>query len=482
MSIPHQQALPASVLAEHVRETTNTADQQMAYLAAGAWDNRLILVLDDDPTGVQTVHGVYVYMQWSEEILLHIFTHERLAFIQTNTRSMPEQEAVALTRQIMQLAISASKQTGREFTVISRSDSSLRGHYPAETDAVRKAMEEAGKRVDGEIICFFLAEAGRYTIDNVHYIREKDTLVPVAETEFARDAVFGYRYSDLTLYVEEKTRGAVHAEQVWSVPLTLLRQPGQEVAELLCTVSKAQKVIVNCTSYGELKQFVRGLKGAEQKGKRFLFRTAASFVKIYGYIPDKPVLPSKELFSSETPATASVLTIIGSHTAKTNRQLDALLRGEKVEPIELSVEELLKEEAKQSYISKAVSACEQAMLDGKHPVVFSSRKVVVGKGASAEENLQISQQVSHALAAVVKQLSLVPRAIIAKGGITSSDVAVRGLGVEKALILGQIRPSIPVIRTGSESKFPGLPLVIFPGNTGEEQDLLEIFRTLTAGK
>lgn len=48
---------------------------------------RKIVVLDDDPTGVQTVHDVSVYTDWSEEAVLSGFKEENsLFYILTNSR------------------------------------------------------------------------------------------------------------------------------------------------------------------------------------------------------------------------------------------------------------------------------------------------------------------------------------------------------------------------------------------------------------
>ena len=79
---------------------------------------------------------------------------------------------------------------------------------------------------------------------------------------------------------------------------------------------------------------------------------------------------------------------------------------------------------------------------------------------------------------MIGKLPVRPSFIVAKGGITSSDVGVKALRVRKALVKGQIRPGIPVWQTGEESTFPGLPYVIFPGNVGAEDDLYRIAETL----
>ena len=76
------------------------------------------------------------------------------------------------------------------------------------------------------------------------------------------------------------------------------------------------------------------------------------------------------------------------------------------------------------------------------------------------------------------QLHVKPAYIIAKGGITSSDVGTKALKVKKALVMGQIQKGIPVWLTGEESKFPGMPYIIFPGNVGDKDTLRLIVEEL----
>jgi uncharacterized protein YgbK (DUF1537 family) len=63
--------------------------------------------------------------------------------------------------------------------------------------------------------------------------------------------------------------------------------------------------------------------------------------------------------------------------------------------------------------------------------------------------------------------------LIAKGGITSSDVATQALNVSRAVVMGQLLPGVPVWQLGAESRYPGLAYVVFPGNVGRSKSLLE---------
>src|SRR5215216_3920788 len=180
-----------------------------------------VVAYDDDPTGVQTVHGVDVLADFSQLGLeIELSEPSPLFFVLTNSRSLPAPDAVQLNRDITRNLLAVAKNLGTRFVITSRSDSTLRGHFPTETDAI--GSELGG--VDGVLICPAFFEGGRYTIEDVHYLRQGDRLLPVADTEFARDATFGYTRSNLREWVEEKTAGAIPASAIASLSLEGIRQ------------------------------------------------------------------------------------------------------------------------------------------------------------------------------------------------------------------------------------------------------------------
>ena len=75
---------------------------------------------------------------------------------------------------------------------------------------------------------------------------------------------------------------------------------------------------------------------------------------------------------------------------------------------------------------------------------------------------------------MVRRLATRPRYLVAKGGITSYDIATRALGVKRAMCIGQILPGVPVWELGESSRFPGLKFVAFPGNLGDPDWLSEV--------
>ncbi len=240
--------------------------------------NAKVVILDDDPTGTQTVRDLPVLTHWSEQALCEELAGRYPAFfILTNSRSLPESGACKLAHEIGTLLRRASELTGIRTVVISRSDSTLRGHFPAEVDEMARGM---GKEKLPYLILPFFLEGGRYTLNDIHYVREGDQLIPAALTPFARDAAFGFRHSNLRQWVEEKTRGKIGAAGVISISLDDIRLGGPDrVAKILLGVPPAGACIANAAGYRDMEVLVSALLDVESSGKEFLYRTAASFVR-----------------------------------------------------------------------------------------------------------------------------------------------------------------------------------------------------------
>jgi uncharacterized protein YgbK (DUF1537 family) len=303
-------------------------------------------------------------------------------------------------------------------------------------------------------------------------------LVPAGETEFAKDRTFGYTKSHLGEYVEEKTHGEYRAENTVYISLESLRNFDIDLIEQqLLTVEDFNKVIVNAVDYVDVKVFVVALIKAMNKGKNFMFRSAAALTKVMGGVSDKPLLSREELVKEES--SQGGLIIIGSHVKKTTEQLEELKKSEAVEFIEFDVHLVLEPEKFAKETDRVVKLSNQLIREGKNVAVYTRReRLDLGEGKQ-EEELKLSVQISDAVTSIVKRLEVRPAFMIAKGGITSSDIGTKGLEVQRATVAGQIRAGIPVWKTGSESKFPGIAYVIFPGNVGTKTDLKEVVEMLS---
>ena len=442
-----------------------------------------IIVLDDDPTGIQTVNGVSVYTDWSEQSIRQGFEgKEGLFFLLTNSRAMTEAETKKTHRAIGERVAKTAKEFGIPFLLISRGDSTLRGHYPTETETLRHAIEENSEiRYDGEVICPFFPQGGRFTQGNIHYVSVAGRLVPAAETEFAGDKTFGYRNSHLGKWVEEKTKGQYPWKEQCYISLeTLQKKDLERIEKQLWQVHNFKKVIVNAMTYDDLEVFTEALLRVINGGKNFLFRTAASFVQVIGGIAERPLLTAKDLVEEGNKNGGLIL--VGSHVKKTTEQLEELLTLDQVIAIPFASGLVGNAERFEAEKIRVQALIEEKLSAGATVAVYTERQVLVPDSSDPEEALRLSLRISDAVTGFVEKLKARPRFIIAKGGITSSEVGVKGLKVKRAFVAGQVLPGIPVWRTGEESKFPGLPYVIFPGNVGERDSLKQIVSKLIKEK
>ena len=445
---------------------------------------RRVVVLDDDPTGVQSVHDVPVLTTWTVEDLRWALAQPSPTFyILTNSRSFPETEAVAINREIARNLSEAAAQSETDYDVVSRSDSTLRGHYPAETDALAEELGKGGRGPDGLIISPAFFEAGRLTLDDVHWVGEDGKLVPAGQTEFASDHSFGYRSSDLKAWVEEKTGGRFTASEVLSVGLADLREAGPgRVLELLEGVSGGRPVVLNAATYTDLEAFVLGLLAAETEGKRFLYRTGPSFVRTRGGITEPKILGPEDLFRKR-PKEGHGLVLVGSYVPTTTRQLEVALALDGVLRVEMSVPRLLEPSSREDELGRVVEEV-NAALASSEVIVHTSRDLVTAGtvGGGGLTNFEIGASVSGALVEVMRRVdrALPLSFVVAKGGITSSDIATKGLDVRRAEVAGPLLPPgiVPVWILPDENDFPGMPYVIFPGNVGGPDSLARAIEVL----
>jgi uncharacterized protein YgbK (DUF1537 family) len=294
--------------------------------------------------------------------------------------------------------------------------------------------------------------------------------VPAGETEFARDAAFGYQASNLRHWVEEKTKGRVPAQTVASVSIDDIRRGGpQQVVKRLTGLPHGGVCAINAASYRDMEVFTQGLLEAEACGQKFLYRTAASFVRVRAGLEPRPLLTRDDFDCQDS---SGGLVVVGSYVPRTTSQVNSLLVHPGVKGLEISVEALLDMQNRRKEIERLAQRADQALRKGKDVMLYTSRQLITGD--DAERSLFIGRQVSQGLVAIVQAISTRPRYLLAKGGITSSDVATHGLNVKRALVLGQILPGVPVWRLGSESRHPGLDYIVFPGNVGDAYSLVSI--------
>lgn len=430
-----------------------------------------IVVLDDDPTGTQTVYDIPIYTRVDYEIIQKIFQDNNIKafYILTNTRSMSKEKVMELDSKIARNIDLVSKRTGIDYELIVRGDSTLRGHFPLELNIIK---DNISKKIDGYFLIPFFQEGGRITVDDVHYVKENNTFIPVGETQFARDHTFGFTSSNLKDYVEEKTNCLVLKDQVVSISLEELRSNSSAVFNKIMDLN-GRICIVNAENYSDIQAFVNGLIKAEYQGKNFLFRTAASFVKSRIGLKDNGLLDGNTLNIIDN---RGGLIVAGSYVNKTSQQINHLMKETSIYSIEIDVLSILTESDNSNIIKKISQKIDENIIRGIDTLIYTSRSVILGNDNTP--NLDIGNKISLYLAKIVKQLKEAPAFIVAKGGITSSDIATEGLNVEEAIVCGQIANGVPVWKSGRESKFYGLVYVVFPGNVGDEDELTNVIRRL----
>lgn len=426
------------------------------------------VVIDDDPMGTQSVANVSLLTEWPVDAIAHELQNDhRGVFLLTNSRSMPVGEAVDSVTLAGRNLRAAMELTGEIPIVISRIDSTLRGHYPDEVNALAGVF---GRPVALQVIVPFFFQGGRYTIDDVHYLAEGDRLIPVGQTEFARDAAFGYRSSNVREWVEEKTQGRIPAGQVATVSLEDIRAGGPDrVAERLLEMRRAKVCFPNAASMRDIEVFTYGAMLAEEQGAQLFYRSSASFLQVRGGLESRPLLASSDLEAAEG---EGGLIVVGSHVNVSTNQVAHLFQQQEVVGIEVTVANLIDEATKYEEIARVAEMMNDGLRRGLDVAVFTSRESLLTLGGDA--SLLAGSRISSGLSDIIRLLETRPRYLVAKGGITSYDIATRSLGVKRAMCIGQILPGVPVWELGDSSKFPGLKYVAFPGNIGDPDWLSQV--------
>jgi uncharacterized protein YgbK (DUF1537 family) len=395
-----------------------------------------MVVLDDDPTGIQTVHGCLLITQWDEQsVRLGFEDAEPFFYILTNTRAMTREDAEQVTREAMEMVIKVNQDYGYRLIIVSRSDSCLRGHFPLETDVMRQCLVQHGYTVAPKTpFCPAFIEAGRVTIDGVHYMKDGNRLIPVSETEFARDNVFAYHTSVLRDYIKEKGANPDDYE------------------------------IVNAQGYDELRAFAEHLTSdIIPQTSSIVIRSSSSLPKAISGIADIPLL-NRNILKHQGVGCF----VVGSHVKKTTQQLENLLQAEGTCAIEVDVQRILDDAP--LLMSETLDTIQQVVDNHLTPVIYTSRQEIRLDDANQRQHL--GQQVSDFLVDIVYRLPFTPSYLVGKGGITSHDILTKGLGIKSARVLGQVINSVPCVMT---EKFP---YIIFPGNVGSEQSLREVYEKL----
>ena len=444
-----------------------------------------IIIFDDDPTGSQTVYGCPLLFNWDIETLEQAFSKSSpLIFILANTRSLSPVLAVKRTREICSSIKKFFLRQGYskdDYFYISRGDSTLRGHGVLEPAIL---AEELGPFDATFHIPAFL-EGGRTTENGIHYLNG----IPVHTTDFGRDNIFGFSTSDLAEWIEEKSYGKIQAENILHVGIKQLDMAfnnEENFESLLNFLSKLKNnipVVVDAKLPHHLEILSRAIK-ILSKEKRFLFRTAASFINSLSGLPPNPKdtsdlvsLKSKNNDFEYKPG----LIMVGSHVKLATNQLENLLNDNSCEGLEIPVIKLANiftlEDCKEKILDMEEILLSKIgdILDVKKiPVLYTSREEM--KFSSYSKRMNFGLELAYFMAIMVGKINNKLGYIISKGGITTQILLQKGLNFNQVDVKGQILPGLSIVKSDSDQN--NLPVVTFPGNLGNEKTLLESFRLM----
>ncbi|MEB3233147.1 MAG: four-carbon acid sugar kinase family protein [Leptolyngbyaceae bacterium] len=430
-----------------------------------------IIVLDDDPTGSQTVHSCLLLLLWDVDTLrLGLRDDSPIFFVLTNTRSLPPSEAEAVTREVCRnLQEAIALESIHNFLIVSRSDSTLRGHYPLETDAI---AQELGP-FDAHFLVPAFLEGGRITCHSNHYVRIDGHDIPVHHTEFARDPLFAFHHSYLPDYVEEKTKGKILATAIARLQRSDL-QAG--CLDQLRQLQNNQCVVVDGEVQADLDCFATAILTAVSEGKRFLFRSAASLLTALVQLPPQPVSP--EAMATLTRQGKPGVVLAGSYTAKTTRQLERLRQRPDVQGVEVDIAALMQTDDATALLEGAIAQINTLHQQGQGVVVYTSRQAITCEEAA--QQLALSHRVTAFLNDIGRNLPETTGFLICKGGNTANTTLSHALTLQSVRLLGQLVPGCCIVRTAADhDRFPLLPVVMFPGNVGDEATLAIAYQRLT---
>jgi uncharacterized protein YgbK (DUF1537 family) len=483
---------------------------------------RKIVVFDDDPTGSQTVHSCPLLLRWDAASLRQgLADPSPLLFLLVNTRDLAPEQArsrlASLCRTLQPLLAEAvAAGTIDRWLVVSRGDSTLRGHFPLESEVIAAEM--------GPFAASFLVPAflpgGRTTAAGVHLLHGE----PVHRSAFAQDRLFGYGTSFLPAWVAEKTAGAIPAEAVQRIDrsdleaavaeregfdgkgfqalvgrlVDLTGNPwvvvdGERPAQLAAFAAAVDRVTdpaVGPVAGGDAPAASAPTASAPTHGpRRFLFQSAASLITALVALPPQPLDPAglaalRRRNSEGQPLAGLVL--VGSHVPLADAQLASLLAESACGGVELEVAKVarvlagpLPDRLLPSLESAWLERLQAVLARGQTPVLFTSRGELAC--SSPAERRALGEALAGLMARLAARLAPQLGYLISKGGITSQTLLAQGLDLAMLRLEGQLLPGLSLLRPAGAcvpGALAGLPLITFPGNLGDGQTLLESWRLM----
>ncbi len=443
-----------------------------------------IVVFDDDPTGSQTVDSCPLLLSWDVDVIRKALRHPSpLLFLLSNTRALSPEAAAQRNREICHALKAAIKAEGISFediVLVSRGDSTLRGHGVIEP----MVLEEEFGPFDATMHVPAFFEGGRTTVNGTHLLNSQ----PVHKTPFAQDYLFGYSTSNLSEWLEEKSRGAIKQGNVLRISLSQLDQAATSASGmdallswLLC-LKQNQHVVVDAERYEQLEILGKAVQKLIGK-KRFLFRSAASMINGLLGIKSKILKLDNLTFNNQTFKDMPGMVMVGSYVPLANKQLDLLLQSFACEGVELNVDKMASCLNSKTSLALLVDfekylalKIEEILSKGNTPVVYTSRWEKIFSLKS--ERLIFSEKLAQFTARLARRLTPRLSYLISKGGITTQTLLTHGYGLNSVYLEGQILPGLSLVSASLPNGFRDFPIITFPGNLGDSDTLLEAWQLI----
>jgi uncharacterized protein YgbK (DUF1537 family) len=425
------------------------------------------VVLDDDPTGVQTLRGIRVLLSWDVRRISAALQGRRSVHLITNTRALPPERVQPFVEEAA-LAARAAAPDGR---VVLRGDSTLRGHLVEEYLGVRAATAAPAWPV--LLLVPALPAAGRITVGGVHFFERDGTRTPLHETEYARDGVFAYASARLLEWAEERSAGLFTARAGAELHLDELRARGPEAVadalEQLAARGTPAAFGPDAENGDDLEFVAAGLEEALGRGVEVIVRCAPAFAGVLTRTTatEPAPLPGRG---------SGVLVVCGSYVPQTTRQLGRLLDANPGSLVEADVVALAAPGPAAEREVERLAADASRLLAADGLAVLATPRTRPEGTTSLDAGEQIAAHLAHAVAAVEPR----PSVLVAKGGITSAVTLRDGVGAPEAEVLGPVEPGVSrwAARWADGDE---LAYLVVPGNVGDEDLLARLVARIVRG-
>ena len=444
-----------------------------------------IIIIDDDPTGSQTVNSCNLVLKWDYETLLKgLKGPSNILFILANTRSLSEtdleirlKEICSSLKEIMNNSLFAEE----EFVLISRGDSTLRGHNFIEPYIINELLGP----FDATFYIPAFIEGNRTTVNGNHFVDN----IPIHKTIFSKDKIFGFNTSNIKELIYEQSNYQLdfnNVENIFIKDFEVLET--NQPSKLFMHIEKLKnnkKVIVDIMDYSQLDKFSSIVKSLLKK-KKFLFRSAASFISSLSNV--KQIQKDHIYFSqlrrkNNNDEAMKGLIVVGSHVELSTLQLNKVLDISLCKPVEINVFKLyeffkLGDNLNQinSLKELILNSIRQNLSRDSIPVLYTSREIIspTNENDLIHFQLFLSAFIAKIVSAVKNEIGY----LISKGGITTNAIISEGLKADSVYLEGQILPGVSLVTFNLLKQKGKLPIVTFPGNMGNKMSLVQALEIL----